>query len=89
MFQYFSSEQEGSCSSTAVVRGVWLCSSKANMYPAQYDICYDHSQKYGKRALSNSEQVDLLACGWYVVGKGGRYVVGTWSVKVVSREVCL
>ena len=28
----------------------------------------------------NSEQVDLLVCGWYVVSKGGWYVVGIWSV---------
>ena len=27
------------------------------------------------------EQVDRSVCGWYVVGKGSRYVVSMWSVR--------
>ena len=41
------------------------------------------------KLAGNSEQVDLSVRGWYVVDKGGqyicgRYVVGTWSVKVLG-----
>ena len=56
--------------------------------------------------IGSSEQVDLVGmwsvCGRYVVGKGGRYVVGNeravvgkssrvvgmWSVKVSAWSVC-
>ena len=36
--------------------------------------------------IGNSEQVDLLVCGQYVVSRGGRYVVSKCGWYVVSNE---